>query len=285
MQLLAVSQTVSALDLAGFSGQDLLTRQDDMGRTPLDHACRSFYVDYHRKYRHAGALRSVQFIVGLGMYSQCELCEVIIDLVRMDPAGGVRIPLLGKEYYERALIQSVQSEEEAPDEEPAVSHQQLNEHSETASAADGTIWVALDEHYAASAGLRRASAATVPQASLSGRQLVRQWLEMAVVLPTEVRALILCHQRLALASVTHPRLSSLGQSTRNRASQEHLGSRLPQQSPAALLSIDLVGQVSESFRPECRKFAEYAVCWRLLLDARLGWTPTVGAHLQAPLSQ
>jgi hypothetical protein len=255
-------------DLAGCSGHDLLMRQDAMGQTPLNHACASHYVDYHRYYHNTGALRSVQSIVGLGTYSHRELSEAIVDLVRMDPAGGIQLPFLGRDYYcERRSIQSGQLEEAQGEE--ALSGRQMKHQSD---GNNGTMWAALAERCTASTGLRHASTAS----PLSGRQLVRQWLEMVVVLPTEVRALVLCHQRLAWASVTHPRLSRLGQSTRNRSTQL---------SPAAALSVDLVGQVSESVPPEYRSFAAYAVCWRLLLDERLGWEPTVGACLQVPGSQ
>ena len=252
-------------ELAGRNGHNLLMRHDNAGRTPLSHACTSYFIDYHRKYRDTGALQSVQFIVSLGSYSQCELSEAVLALMRMDPTG-VQCPLLGKQYYEQSLGRSEGM--------PCVGHGGSHGQGKALSnGAIGTVWLALAEHFAERAGLPRAGATVLADPStMSGRQLVRQWLEMVIVLPKDTRALVLCHQRLAWASVTHPRLS------RSDLTKERSRSRLAQQSPAALLPIDLVRQVVESFPPEYCRFADYPVCWRLLLDARLGWAPVLEAN-------
>ena len=103
---------------------------------------------------------------------------------------------------------------------------------------------------------------------LSGRQAIRQWLEMALVVPQSTRAVILCHQRLAWASLAHTRLP--GQPPPHRRGR-------PAAAAPLLLPTDLVEQVAESLPPECRQFARFEVCWQLLIDRRHAWTPETRA--------
>lgn len=261
-------------ELAGYSGHDLLMKPDAAMQTPLSHACSSYYAEYHQRYKRTGALRSVQLIVALGSYTRRELSEAIVELVRMD-TNTRQCPLLGKEYYERGLTQS-EDLEDAQGAKRMGFDSQANERSECGNVK---MWSALEETLAERAGLMRVSAAEVDsQPLLSGRQLAIQWLQMAVAVPAETRALILSHQRLAWASVAHPRLSGSSRSAKDSCTTQ-LGTTLMQGSPAAILSIDLVGQVAESFGPQVCRFADYPVCWRLVFDARLAWTPAVDDKL------
>ena len=261
----------------GGGGHDLLMSEDKDGRTPLLHACCSHFSYYHPKYQHRAGLRIVQMLSSLGSCSNSALLQARDELLDFDPHAGLWCPLLGRQYFEAGLARrkatrtqavalAADEEEEEEEEEEAIGQQRL-----------AAIWASLEQEVDAGLShLRPALIDTTGQQAwaeaavthLSGRQAIRQWLEMALVVPQSTRAVILCHQRLAWASLAHTRLP--GQPP------PHRRGRPPAAAPL-LLPTDLVEQVAESLPPECRQFARFEVCWQLLIDRRHAWTPEIRA--------